>query len=672
MADEVIIPGLQYGTGADGTIHGLPIGSKAISTREALEANQSWSTGIFWYKGNNSIQLAISADVPGTYLVQYFNEDGTLIPFMGNTVTFDPTLANAFQAGIAGKADGVKVTFTNGATPQSYFYCELGLLSQNVQETLRSMGLPMSGTNLGSTTHAAVEGRELSTGGGFKQATVSQVQSKVGLDVNVINRSNEVQEVSVNNLPSGGATETKQNTIINRLDESFDVNLPDYATNAAIVDALNEVLSVNVTNTDYAKDTSVISLSSVLSAIKDKLPTNPATDVTLNSIKNALQGDLKVNTVDVSALAKDASVNTFSNKFVVNSDGGVNMHVQNSDYAKDATTVISNALLVAIRDKLISGVAVTGSFYQATQPVSLATNTPDVTDRAGRLLGKVTVDGTVPVTGQFYPATQPVSIASNTPDVTDRAARLLGHVTVDNTVTVAGSVNANVTFPATQTVSGTVTANVTFPATQPVSLATNTPDITDRAARVLGHVVVDNLPATQAVSGTVTANVSFPATQAVSAATLPLPTGAATSANQATEIASIGAPTDAAVTNPATNASIIAAAKGLLTLIAAGNASLASILSSQIGFSTTSTQTTVAASTTGVQALAANANRKNAIITNTTSVAVNIYYGTATTARVASLTAIGQYWEMNPDLYKGVITVKSTSGTPLLEIVETS
>lgn len=38
----------------------------------------------------------------------------------------------------------------------------------------------------------------------------------------------------------------------------------------------------------------------------------------------------------------------------------------------------------------LATVGVTGTFFQATQPVSLATNTPDVTDRAGRLVGVVT------------------------------------------------------------------------------------------------------------------------------------------------------------------------------------------------------------------------------------------------------------------------------------------
>lgn len=91
-------------------------------------------------------------------------------------------------------------------------------------------------------------------------------------------------------------------------------------------------------------------------------------------------------------------------------------------------------------------------------------------------------------------------------------------------VTPAGAARVNVeNFPATQPVSGTVSVG-NFPATQPVSLAANTPDVTDRAARLLGHVTVDNASvpvtgtfwqATQPVSGTVAVS-NFPATQAVS------------------------------------------------------------------------------------------------------------------------------------------------------------
>lgn len=63
----------------------------------------------------------------------------------------------------------------------------------------------------------------------------------------------------------------------------------------------------------------------------------------------------------------------------------------------------------------------------------------------------------LPVTGTFFQATQPVS----------------GTISVSNlpsTQAVSGTVNIG-NLPTTQAVSGTVTANVTFPATQPVSIA---------------------------------------------------------------------------------------------------------------------------------------------------------------------------------------------------------
>lgn len=45
--------------------------------------------------------------------------------------------------------------------------------------------------------------------------------------------------------------------------------------------------------------------------------------------------------------------------------------------------------LRSIYEKLTGTLAVTGAFFQATQPVSIAVNTPDVTDRAARALGTI-------------------------------------------------------------------------------------------------------------------------------------------------------------------------------------------------------------------------------------------------------------------------------------------
>lgn len=83
------------------------------------------------------------------------------------------------------------------------------------------------------------------------------------------------------------------------------------------------------------------------------------------------------------------------------------------------------------------------------------------------------LNGTVAVTGTFWPSTQPVS----------------GSVSVSNlpaTQPVSGTVAVS-NLPATQPVSGSVNV-ANFPAIQPVSLATNTPDVTDRATRETGRV----------------------------------------------------------------------------------------------------------------------------------------------------------------------------------------
>jgi hypothetical protein len=87
----------------------------------------------------------------------------------------------------------------------------------------------------------------------------------------------------------------------------------------------------------------------------------------------------------------------------------------------------------------------------------------------------------------------PVSIATAL-DISDRTARLLGHVTVDNfpaTQAVSGSVNVD-NFPATQTVAGTVTANA---GTGPFPVSDNGGSLT-----VDGTVGVDNFPASQNVA----------------------------------------------------------------------------------------------------------------------------------------------------------------------------
>jgi hypothetical protein len=137
----------------------------------------------------------------------------------------------------------------------------------------------------------------------------------------------------------------------------------------------------------------------------------------------------------------------------------------------------------------------------------------------------------------------------------------------------------------TQPVSGSVSVG-NFPATQPVSLATNTPDVTDRSARLLGHVTVDSAPTT-AVTGPLTdaqlraaavpvSGTFFQGTQPVSAASLPLPSGAAT---EATLDARTGALTETA---PATDTAS-SGLNGRLQRVAQRVTSLIALLPSSLG-----------------------------------------------------------------------------------------
>ena len=141
-----------------------------------------------------------------------------------------------------------------------------------------------------------------------------------------------------------------------------------------------------------------------------------------------------------------------------------------------------------------TAVPVTGTFFQGTQPVSIAATVPV----------SLATAPTTPVTGTFFQATQPVSLATNAPTLQAGSTTAVTQATAANlnaTVTGTGTtavpsagiitVQGNAAgvpqpvsgtfFQGTQPVSGAF-----FQTTQPVSLAANTPDVTDRAARLLG------------------------------------------------------------------------------------------------------------------------------------------------------------------------------------------
>ena len=175
-------------------------------------------------------------------------------------------------------------------------------------------------------------------------------------------------------------------------------------------------------------------------------------------------------------------------------------------------------------DPLVQGLFPEGTATSSINPVLVSGKGIDGNQHS------LSVDNTGAIAVSNFPATQPVSgtvgvnnfpatqatSSTQLPAVLDGSGFLKVHE--QGTVPVTGTF-----FQTTQPVSGTVTANA--------GSGTFVVDASGHTVPVSGTVAVNNFPATQPVSGTVTANAGS-GTFAVSAASLPLPSGASTSAKQ--------------------------------------------------------------------------------------------------------------------------------------------
>ena len=188
-----------------------------------------------------------------------------------------------------------------------------------------------------------------------------------------------------------------------------------------------------------------------------------------------------------------------------------------------------------------SAIPVTGTFWQATQPISgtVTANTgltQPLTDTQLRALA-VPVSGTFwqatqpvsgsvsvsnfpasqAVTGTFFPATQPVSIAASvavTGPLTDTQLRATA-VPVSGTVTANAGTNLNTSALALESGGNLASINTKTPALGQALAASSVPVVLTAAQITTltppSSVSVSNFPVTQPVSGTVSANATLSA-----------------------------------------------------------------------------------------------------------------------------------------------------------------
>lgn len=176
---------------------------------------------------------------------------------------------------------------------------------------------------------------------------------------------------------------------------------------------------------------------------------------------------------------------------------------------------------------------------------------------------------------------------------------------------------------------------------------------------VNGTVNIGNFPATQPVSGTIAVS-NFPATQPISAASLPLPTGAATAANQQTD----------ALTNTQLRASAVPVSGTFFQ--ATQPVSIAATVAVKEVRATTPTTTSPAVTNSNTSILASNSNRLGATIYNEgAAICYMILGSTATTTSYTLQIQVGGYYEV-PFGYTGAIFGITSAGTAQLRVTEIS
>ena len=201
------------------------------------------------------------------------------------------------------------------------------------------------------------------------------------------------------------------------------------------------------------------------------------------------------------------------------------MALQNllGDIALDASVQEVKTAVDAVTATINDGVPVTGSFYPATQPVSIAATVAvsgPVTDAQLRA-------SAVPVSGSFYPATQPVSIAATVAVSASALPLPAGAATqttlasVDSRLAGTLAVNTGITQPLT---------NTELRATAVPVSAASLPLPTGAATQTTLASLDSRLAGTIAVSGPITDTQLRASAVPVSAAALPLPSGASTEA----------------------------------------------------------------------------------------------------------------------------------------------
>jgi hypothetical protein len=484
--------------------------------------------------GTVTASINASSGVNAQEVVQLNAANLNVTATVNNTVTTTVSSLPSLPAGA--NAIG-SVSVSNFPATQAVSAASLPLPSGAATESgnLATIATQTSGVNTATGTQA--DAAYAGSGSGSVIAILKGLYSKLSGSIAVTGTFYQAtQPVSAASLPlpTGAATETGNLATIATAQGTSGTSITQPTGGAGILGWLSGIY--NKLNTSVAVTGTFWQATQPVSAASLPLPSGAATE----------SGNL-------------ATINT-SNTAISTATGTT----ADAAYAGSGNTTLVGALK-GIYAKLAGTVAVTGTFYQATQPVSAAslplptgaatetgnlatvasaqgTSATGVTQLSGGagILGWLSgiyskLSGTIAVSGTFYQATQPVSAASL--PLPTGAAQETG-----NLATIA-------------TAQGTGATGVTMPT---------------GGAGILGWLssIYNKLNTSVAVTGTF-----YQATQPVSAASLPLPSGAATESGNLASISTVQGTTADTAYAGSGSATVVAILKGIYTKTGTGGSS---------------------------------------------------------------------------------------------------
>src|SRR5690348_2929347 len=136
------------------TASSLNVGGVAKMTATALGANASWNTGWIPYLQYQSATTVIYSDVVSAAagLKYEYSANGTDVIDTAST-TFTNVNEFRFAAFPLGKGNFVRVTFTNGPTPQTQFFFNI-ILHTDIIESMGSTFTLINAANIAAISKA--------------------------------------------------------------------------------------------------------------------------------------------------------------------------------------------------------------------------------------------------------------------------------------------------------------------------------------------------------------------------------------------------------------------------------------------------------------------------------------------------------------------------------------